>query len=63
MRYPLVHEVALDGISVLVTCRVLKISRQPYYRRLACPITTAELAPAYRANALFDLSCTGLVGQ
>jgi putative transposase len=37
-----------------VTCRVLKLARQPYYRWLADPITEAELAEAYRANALFD---------
>jgi putative transposase len=37
-----------------VTCRVLKIARQPYYRWLARPVTTAELIQAYRANALVD---------
>lgn len=37
-----------------VTCRVLKLARQPYYRWLANPITGAELVAAYRANALFD---------
>ena len=37
-----------------VTCRVLKIARQPYYRWLAAPITTSDLVAAYRANALFD---------
>lgn len=37
-----------------MTCRVLKLSRAPYYRWLASPVTTAELAQAYRANALFD---------
>jgi transposase InsO family protein len=37
-----------------VTCRVLKLARQPYYRWLADPITDAELVEAYRANALFD---------
>jgi putative transposase len=37
-----------------VTCRVLKIARQPYYRWLANPVTAAELAEAYLANALFD---------
>ena len=37
-----------------VTCRVLKISRQPYYRWLAKPVGDAELVRAYRANALFD---------
>jgi transposase InsO family protein len=54
MMYPLVRELAADGIPVAVTCRVLKIARQPYYRWLANPVTNAELAEAYRANALFD---------
>ncbi len=47
-------ELAADGVPVAVTCRVLKLSRQPYYRWLADPVTAAELAVAYRANALFD---------
>lgn len=54
MMYPLVRELAEDGIPVTVTCRVLKIARQPYYRWLANPITEAELRAAHRANALFD---------
>ncbi|KIK82461.1 integrase [Micrococcus luteus] len=51
---PLVRELAADGIPVTVTCRVLKLARQPYYRWLATPVTDAELAEAYLANALFD---------
>ncbi len=47
-------ELAADGIPVAVACRVLKIARQPYYRWRKNPITDAELAEAYRANALFD---------
>lgn len=54
MSYPLVQELAGQGIPVTVTCRVLKIARQPYYRWLKCPVTDAELTEAYRANALFD---------
>lgn len=54
MIYPLVRELAVDGIPVTVTCRVLKIARQPYYRWLAAPITASELIQAHRANALFD---------
>ena len=54
MMYPLVRELAEDGIPVTVTCRVLKIARQPYYRWLTQPVTDAELIEAYRANALFD---------
>ena len=34
--YPLVRELAVDGIPVTVTCRVLKLARQPYYRWLRC---------------------------
>lgn len=47
-------ELAADWIPVAVTCRVLKLSRQPYYRWLAAPITPSEVVAAYRANALFD---------
>jgi len=49
-----VSELAADGIPVTVTCRVLKLARQPYYRWLANPITESELVEAYRANALLD---------
>ncbi|WP_130507940.1 IS3 family transposase [Krasilnikovia cinnamomea] len=52
--YPLVSELAAGGIPVAVTCRVLNIARQPYYRWLAQPVTTAEVTQAYRANALVD---------
>jgi len=52
--YPLVRELAADGIPVAVTCRVLQIARQRYYRWLAKPVTDAEIVRAYRANALFD---------
>jgi transposase InsO family protein len=58
MMYPLVRELAAKDaplrVPVAVTCRVLKIARQPYYRWLANPVTDAELTAAYRANALFD---------
>ena len=47
-------ELAADGIPVAVTCRVLKLARQPYYRWRANPVTDAERVEAYRANALFD---------
>ncbi len=54
MMYPLVRELADDGIPVTVTCRVLKLVRQDYYRWLAVPVTATELEEAYLANALFD---------
>lgn len=52
--YPLVTELAADGIPVAVSCRGLTLSCQPYYRWLQGPITTSEVMEAYRANALFD---------
>ena len=54
MMYPLVSELAADGIPVAVTCRVLKLARQPYYRWLAHPVTDRDLEQAYLANAVFD---------
>ena len=38
----------------MVSCRVLKLSRQPYSRWLRTPVTTRDLTQAYRANALHD---------
>ncbi len=58
MMYPLVRELAAADaphrVPVAVTCRVLNLARQPYYRWLASPVTDAELTEAYRAGALFD---------
>jgi putative transposase len=54
MMYPLVRDLAADGVPVAVTCRVLKLARQPYYRWRASPVGDAELVRAYRADALFD---------
>ncbi|MFF4743787.1 IS3 family transposase [Streptomyces sp. NPDC001268] len=58
MMYPLVRELAAADarvrVPVAVTCRVLGLARQPYYRWLACLVSDAELTEAYRADALFD---------
>jgi putative transposase len=52
--YPLVRELAIDGIPVVVSCRVLGLARQPYYRWLRSPFTDGQLAEAYLANAIHD---------
>ena len=54
MSYPLVRDLAADGIPVAVTCRVLNIARAPYYRWLARPVTALEVRQAYLSNVLFD---------
>jgi transposase InsO family protein len=52
--YPLVRELAADGIPVVVSCRVLGLARQPFYRWLHAPIVDSCLDEAYLANAIFD---------
>ncbi len=54
MMFPLVRELAVDGIPVTVTCRVLKLCRAQYYRWLEEPVTAGQLDEAWLANAIFD---------
>ena len=54
MMYPLVRELAADGIPVTVSCRVLGLARQPFYRWLESPFTDGQLDEAYLTNAIFD---------
>ena len=54
MMFPVVTELARSGIPVVVSCRVLDLCRQQYYRWLAQPFTDAELDEAWLANAVFD---------
>lgn len=52
--YPLVRELAADGIPVAVLLRVLKLSSATFHRWLRRRLAGGELVQAYRANALFD---------
>ena len=52
MMYPLVRELAADGIPVAVTCGVLGFSRQAYYAWLAGPVTDRDWDVAHTINAL-----------
>lgn len=58
MIYPLVRELAAKTapirVPVAVTCRVLKIARQPYYRWLADPVTDRDWTQAHLVDALID---------
>lgn len=40
--YPIIRELAADGIPVAVACRVLDVARQPYYRWLNSPVGPVE---------------------
>jgi transposase InsO family protein len=55
MTYPLVQELAADGLPVAVTCRVLGFSRQGFYKWLACPVTDAQWRQAHLINAAHDI--------
>ena len=54
MSYPLVRDLAAEGIPVRLTCGVLGHSRQAYYAWLASPVGQRELEDAYLTNALID---------
>lgn len=57
--YPLVKELAVSGapirVPVAVSCRVLELHCQHYCAWLVRPVTDAELAEDYVANAIFDV--------
>ena len=55
MTYPLVRELASDGIPVTVTCRVLQFSPQGYYQWLKKPCSKRDYDNAHLTNALIDL--------
>jgi len=54
MIYPLVAQLAAGGIAVTITCRVLKVARQPYCRWLSSPVSDRDLHEAHLVNALHD---------
>ncbi|MFF1530871.1 IS3 family transposase, partial [Cellulomonas sp. NPDC058312] len=54
MSYPLVRDLAAEGIPVRLTCGVLGHSRQAFYAWLAEPVSQRELEDAYLTNALID---------
>jgi putative transposase len=54
MSYPLIRDLAAEGIPVQLICGVLGHSRQAYYAWLAAPVSRRDLDDAYLTNALFD---------
>ena len=53
---PLVHELAVDGYPVAVTCRVLKVSTSTYYDGLkGRPPSSWDLSDAYLLDAIIDI--------
>jgi transposase InsO family protein len=54
MSYPLVRELAAEGIPVRLTCGVLGFSPQAYYAWRAQPVTERDWSDAHVINALVD---------
>lgn len=55
MMFPLVSECAASGIPVARTCRVLKFSKQAYYRWLAHPVSDRDWDDAHVINSAFTV--------
>ena len=55
MSYPLVQELAAEGIPVRLTCGVLGFSPQAFYKWQSNPICDRDLDDAYLANAIVDV--------
>jgi transposase InsO family protein len=55
MMYPLVRELATEGIPVVVTCRVLGFSKQAFYKWRANPISQREWSDAHLVDAARDV--------
>jgi len=55
MRYPLVRDLAADGIPVAVTCRVLDFSKQAFYKWNRQPVTDRDWDDAHLINAAIDI--------
>jgi DNA invertase Pin-like site-specific DNA recombinase len=54
MMYPLVRELAVDGVPVTVTCRVLGFSKQAFYRWKRDPVSQRDRDDApHRLRASF----------
>lgn len=55
MMFPLVLDLAADGIAVAVTCRVLGFSKQAFYRWKANPVSQQDWDDAHLTNAAIDI--------
>jgi putative transposase len=55
MRYPLVLDLAADGVPVAVTCRVLGFSKQAFYAWQHNPVSRRDWDEAHLINAALDI--------
>lgn len=55
MMYPLVRDLAAEGIPVRLTCGVLGFSAQGYYKWRSRPVCDRDLSDAHLTNAIVDI--------
>ena len=55
MTYPLVTDLAVDGIAVKLSCRVLGFSTQAYYKWRANPVSQRDYDDAHLINQALDV--------
>ncbi len=55
MMFPLVLDLAADGVPVAVTCRTLGFSKQAFYQWKRQPVTDRDWADAHLINAAVDI--------
>lgn len=55
MTYPLVRELAAEGVPVAVTCRLFEFSKQSYFKGLTRPCSPRDYENAYLTNAIVDV--------
>lgn len=55
MMYPLVCDLADDGVPVAVTCRVLGFSKQAFYKWKTKPVSDRDYDDAHLLNAAVDV--------
>ncbi|MBS4104489.1 IS3 family transposase [Tsukamurella paurometabola] len=55
MGFRLVHDLAADGFSVAVACRVLNVSRSGFYEWRSRPASARDEADAHLANKIRDI--------
>ncbi len=55
MIYPLVRDLASDGVPVVVTCRVLRFSPQAFYKWRAAPVSSRDWSDAHLVDAAREI--------
>lgn len=55
MMYPLVLDLAVDGIPVAVTCRVLGFTTQAFYKWKKSPVSQRDWDDAHLIDAAYDI--------